>query len=227
MNTNKFWEDVLNYAQKKSIAFEGLLDLIMRIDDRRARCGRYPKNAIRYSQIITNKLFRFRGSAQDFSDSIALKMKTGNMQEVINLIRSRLVVPGSRTNLIPCRTKVYATTAQMKIFFSALLRPEKIFSDFRVNLVLYVKLVAYLLLDCTYIGHIEVDIWGDGCELGGKEVTRFVFRIISPLPPNLSAQSANAAFCFAAFYGKYIAIMLNVYSWKIIYTSIGAFLQFM
>jgi hypothetical protein len=200
--SGKFWEDVLNYAKKNSIAFEGLLDVIMRIDDRRARSGRYPKDAVKYSQIIVKKLFRFRGSTRDLCDSLALKIKTGNTREVVNLIRSRIAIPGSRANIIPCNTNVYTSVTQLKVYFIALLAPEKSYSGFRVNLVLYVKLVAYLLLGYTDITNLAVDIWGDACEIGGKEVTRFVFRILSPLPQDLSPQSANAAFCFAAFYGK-------------------------
>ena len=49
------------------------------------------------------------------------------------------------------------------------------------------------------ISDLRVDIWGDGCEIGGVETTRIAFRILTD---KIKCQSSNAVFCFAAYRGN-------------------------
>jgi hypothetical protein len=199
----QYWRDVLAYAKQNEIPFDELIDLTLQIAQRRKIGRRYPKGCINYVQIIAERLFVERGSSEEFRDEIALKIRTNNIQAVLDLIRAHLYLPGLKSNLVPSNKTVHASGINLKRFFVALLHPEKSFSGFRVNLFLYVKLAAYLLLNKEDISGLEVDIWGDACEIGGKEVTRFVFRVLSDdLPNKLSSQSANAAFSFAEYYGK-------------------------
>ena len=44
-----------------------------------------------------------------------------------------------------------------------------------------------------------MDLWGDGVEIGGREVTRLTFRILCDA---ISAQSSEAVFCFLVYRGK-------------------------
>jgi hypothetical protein len=180
----------------------------MQMADSRVRSRRYAKDCVNYVHIITKSLFRDRGTTRDFREAMALKRKTGNSEDIINVIRKRLHIPGVRGNIVPSNTTIYGSAASFKYYFVALLHPESTFSGFRVDLVAYVKLAAYLLLGRKDISGLAVDVWGDSCEIGGKEVTRFVFRILSELPGNLSSQSANAAFNFAAYYGKFLHLYI-------------------
>ena len=46
---------------------------------------------------------------------------------------------------------------------------------------------------------LQVDIWGDGVEIGGVEVTRLTIRLLCDA---VSAQSSNAVLCVACYRGK-------------------------
>jgi hypothetical protein len=205
-----YWRDTLKYAERHDIPFKELVRVIVHIAEARAKSRRYPKGCTKHVQIIINELFKARGSTSDFQDALAVKKRTGNIEEIINCIRSRLAVPGWRGNIVPGRTNVYIASIKLKTHFSAIMHPERCFSGFRIALVAYVKLVAFLLLNRQDVAGLRVDLWGDSCEIGGREVTRFVFRILSELPANLSAQSANATFTFAVYYGKSLFSILRL-----------------
>lgn len=73
---------------------------------------------------------------------------------------------------------------------------------FRVDLVEFVRFAAYSLLKKIDLSGVEVDIWGDGFVRGNKETTRLAFRFLHTLPQNITQQSSNAVYTFAAYYGK-------------------------
>ena len=77
--------------------------------------------------------------------------------------------------------------------------PERTFSGFRCNLIKSVEIASYFLFGSNEIRDLRVDIWGDGCEIGGVETTRIAFRILTD---KIKCQSSNAVFCFAAYSGK-------------------------
>ena len=59
---------------------------------------------------------------------------------------------------------------------------------------------SLVLLQKTNLEGLKIDIWGDGCEIGGGvEVTRLAFRILNT---TVSSQSSKAVFCFASSLGK-------------------------
>jgi hypothetical protein len=193
---------VLDYAKRHGIPFQELIDFTVQLAEKRKKSRRYPKACINYTRLIVERLFLLRGSNRDFRDAITLKIRTGNVQEVVDYIRHRLYVPGLLGHIVPATRTLRTSAFYIKKCFSVLLRPEITFSGFRCDLLTYVRLTAHLLLQKDDIIDLQVDIWGDACEIGGKEVTRFVFRFLTTLPLNISAQSTNATFCFAAFYGK-------------------------
>lgn len=76
------------------------------------------------------------------------------------------------------------------------------FPGFRVDLVEFVRFATYSLLKKIDVSGVEVDIWGDGFVRGKRETTRIAFRLLHTLPQNVSQQSCDAVFTFAAYYGK-------------------------
>ena len=46
---------------------------------------------------------------------------------------------------------------------------------------------------------LQVDLWGDGAEIGGVEITRITIRLLCGA---ISAQSSEAVFCVACYRGK-------------------------
>ena len=76
---------------------------------------------------------------------------------------------------------------------------EKTFSGFRCNLINCVERVPYFFFGTKELTGLRVDIWGDGCKIGGVETTRIALRILTD---KIKCQSSNAVFCFAAYMGK-------------------------
>ena len=148
---------------------------------------------------IVESLLETRGSTEDFRHNLSLVMKTGNTEDVINVIRRRLSIVGLGYNLVPCIRLVKKSTAEIQSYFTAMCEPERTFSDFRCNLIKCVEIASYFLFGSNEIRDVRVDIWGDGCEIGGVETTRIAFRILTD---KIKCQSSNAVFCFAAYRGK-------------------------
>ena len=81
-------------------------------------------------------------------------------------------------------------------------KPEATFSGFRCDLVKCVKNAAWLLFETEDICELTIDLWGDGCEIGGIDHTRMCFRILKSYSSKVTVQPATVAFCFRAFCGK-------------------------
>ena len=147
---------------------------------------------------------------------MSLVTKTGNMEDVIKIIRTRLSIVGLGYNLVPCIRLVKKSTSEIQSYFTAMCEPERTFSGFRCNLIKCVETVSYFLLGTKELNGLRVDIWGDGCEIGGVETTRIVFPILTD---KIKCQSSNSVICFAAYRGKdsRFAIEQNLgsnYSWS-------------
>ena len=56
---------------------------------------------------IVESLLETRGSTEDFRHNLSLVMKTGNTEDVINVIRRRLSIVGLGYNLVPCIRLVF------------------------------------------------------------------------------------------------------------------------
>ena len=110
------------------------------------------------------------------------------MQLVI--LRGSREMPWTKTR----KELVKCSTASLVNPFLALCKPQKSFCGFRTDLVACIQLAVFLLFKTENINNVKVDIWGDGCAIGGTEVTRMAFRLLSE---DISAQSATSVFCFA------------------------------
>ena len=148
---------------------------------------------------IVEILWEKRGSTEDFRHHLSLVMKTANTGDVINVIRRRLSIVGLGYNLVPCIRLVKKSTAEVQSYFTAMCEQEKTFSCFRCNLIKCVEIASYFLFGSNEISDLRVDIWGDGCEIGGVETTRIAFRILTD---KMKCQSSITVFCFAAYRGK-------------------------
>ena len=201
----KFWRHVFWFARYRGIDIQGLLEFVKRnaaTHHRKSRKG-FPN----LTKILLFGLVSNRGSTRDFSDNLSIAMRTGNAEMIINVIRKHFATPGMQVNLVPSIRSIQRSTASFVHNFIALCKPERTHSGFRVDLVSSVKIAAFLLLKTADVDGLRVDIWGDGCEIGGMEVTRLTFRLlcVTAGPTGPSAQSSDAVFCFA---GKFLLIML-------------------
>ena len=191
----RFWKDVLQYATKATIPFSSLITFIKKIPVLR-RKHKYTN----YVKLAIDGLFP-EVTTVHFRESLAMKMTTGNINEVMDLLRNGLRIKGVRgKNIIPGRTRIKQSRGTVVKYFNQLCRPEKCKTGFRVDLTTAVKLAMFIEFGHVNLADINVDIWGDGCEIGGEAVTRLCFRLLSS--STRSAQSVNSVFCFAAFYGK-------------------------
>ena len=136
---------------------------------------------------------------------MAKATKTGNVDNIINTIRSRLEVTGFKS-FVPSPRHVRRATAEIVVHFTNFCKPEKTFSGFRSDLVSCVKAVAFLSLKTTELQGLRVDIWRDISEIGGVEVTRLALRL---LDVKISVQSTSSVFCFA---GKSILFRKKILS---------------
>ena len=154
----------------------------------------YRKNDTNVVRVLAIELFSKRGSTKDFEFCLGIACKTGNVEEVINIIRNRLQLIGLGHNLVPTMRNVQRSTASLVNHFLDLCKPQKSFSGFRTDLVACIQLAVFLLFKTENINNFKVDIWRDGCKIGGTEVTRMAFRLFSE---DICAQSAASVFCFA------------------------------
>ena len=199
LNLKSFWRQVIWCIRYKGISIRGLTEAAHReAEQRKRRNGASKKQKNIIGGPIAG-LFEDRGSCSDFRDAMAIHTKTDNVNDVINLNRSRLSVPGLGFNLVPSIRTVVTSNAKFTQHFIKLCNPERTFSGFRVDVVRCVKLAAYAILQTTNISGLNVDIWGDGAAIGGTEVTRLAFRLICE---EISVQSSDSVFCFAAYRGK-------------------------
>ena len=199
LNLKSFWRQVIWCIRYKGISIRGLTEAAHREAEQRKRRNGASKKQMNIIGGLITGLFKDRGSCSDFRDALAIHTKTGNVNDVINLIRSRLSVPGLGFNLAPSIRTVVTSNAKFTQHFIKLCNPERTFSGFRVDVVRCVKLAAYVILETTNISGLNVDIWGDGAAIGGPEVTRLAFRLICE---EVSVQSSDSVFCFAAYRGK-------------------------
>lgn len=191
-----FWKRVMWFARQRKIRICALLEVVREDAKRRKKRGRAAKSHSNIVKIFVNGLFEKRGTSECFRQEMAIALKTNNVNAVINVIRSRLNVVGLGYNIVPSIRTIQSSTATLVTHFSALCKPQLTFSGFRLDLVSTVKLAAFLIFNKSDLNGVCVDIWGDGCEIGGLPVTRLAFRLINS-DSSLSSQSTDAVFCFA------------------------------
>ena len=194
-----FWKNVIDEANdNKEIGFTEFIEQVKDNIIKRKNQGFTKKEDVNVVKILIDQLFENRGSTKEFSHILSLTAQTGNTEAVIKLFRSKLSVVGLGYNVVPCIRLIKKTTAEIQTYFVSLCHPERTFSGFRCDLIKCVELAAYLLGMYDLCG-LRIDIWGDGCEIGGLETTRFAFRVLSQ---KISCQSSSSVFCFASYRGK-------------------------
>ena len=194
----KFWRQVFWFTKHRHISIQGLITFIKQNAQTHHRQSR--KGWTNITKVLMHGLTPHRGSMRGFCDDLSIAMRTGNGDMLIDVIRGHLKTPGLQANLVPSIRSIKQSTASITSNFIALCKPERTHSGFRVDLVSSVKVAAFLLYRVTCLNGLRVDIWGDGCEIGGIENTRLTFRLLCPNGP--SAQSSDAVFCFAVYRGK-------------------------
>ena len=137
---------------------------------------------------MITRLFKKTAYSEDFKYHLAKATKIGNVDDIINTIRSRLEIIGFKS-FVPSPRHVRRATAEKVVHFTNFSKPEKTFSGFRSDLVSCVKAVAFLSLKTTELQGLRVDIWGDVLDV------------------NISVQWTSSVYCFA---GK------SILFWKII-----------
>ena len=194
-----FWKRVIDEANdNKEIGFNEFIEQVKDNMIKRKNQEFTKKEEVNVVKILIDRLLENRGSTKEFSHILSLTAQTGNIEAVIKLIRSKLSVVGLGYNLVPCIRLIKKSTAEIQTYFVSLCHPERTFSGFRCDLIKCVELAAYLLGMYDLCG-LRTDIWGDGCEIGGLETTRFAFRVLSE---KISCQSSSSVFCFASYRGN-------------------------
>ena len=77
-------------------------------------------------------IFKKRGSSEDFKYDLAKATKTGNVDDIINTIRSRLAITGFKS-FFPSPRRVRRATAEIRVLFTISVSPRKHFIDFEVS----------------------------------------------------------------------------------------------
>ena len=195
----KFWRNVFRLVANKKISIDGFIKFLKQNASSHHRQSR--KRSHNLTKMLLDGILTERGTTTAFCEDLSLVMRTGNSEDLINCIRRHLHVQGLGTNLVPSVRTVQKSTASMVRQFIALCKPERTYSGFRVDLVASVRIAVFIFYGTSSLDGIRVDIWGDGCEIGGKEVTRLTFRLLNN-ENGPSAQSSDAVFCFCSYRGK-------------------------
>ena len=198
-NRKTFWSKILNFARMHGIPIHGLATILKEQHQKRSIWRKRSASGNHIRDLFTG-LLEDRGSSECFRYELSIKMKTGNMEDILNAIRQRLVSVGlgGGSLVLSIRHIKRATSLIMKLFVT-ICEPERTYSGFRVSLLKAVTFASLVLLQKINLEGLKIDIWGDGCEIGGVEVTRLAFRILNT---TVSSQSSKAVFCFASYRGK-------------------------
>ena len=203
-----FWKRILRFARKKEIAF-GPFGTVLIEENVGRRLSNNTTGRSNLIQKLLDKIFTKAGADENFHASLALAMKSGNMENLIDTVRRHLRVPDLYPGLVPCVSKIKQSTKIIMQHFIGMCQPEKTFSGWRVDLMCCVKLAVFMRWGVIDLTGVRLDLWGDGAKVGGVEQTRLVFRILGgphddddPYLRTVSAQSAKAAYCFVCFRGK-------------------------
>ena len=112
-----FWTKILNFAGMHGIPIHGLATILKEQDQ---NCSMWRKRSARGNHIrdLFTGLLEDRGSTECFRYKLSIKMKTGNMDDILNAIRQRLVSVGLGSgSLVPSVRHIKrATSLIMKLF---------------------------------------------------------------------------------------------------------------
>ena len=142
----QFWRQVFLFVKNNELNLEGMVLFL------RKNLGK----RVNYAKILVNALLVKRGGMRNFCDHLAIAMKTGNMETLVNVIRDHIDVKGLHCNIVPSIRNIKLSTANLVHHFIALCQPERTYSGFRADIVAAVRLIAFLLLKKTDISGLEV-----------------------------------------------------------------------
>ena len=191
-----FWKLAISYARTKGIRLDTLVELARKDQKRRIMSEGKTESLL---TTMIRCLFPYLGTPDSFRTELAIALKSSNAETIFNAIRDRLFCPVLPRAVVPSYRNTKRKMADLNQYFIASCKAERCFTGFRVDLVSSVKLAALLMFDNDDLKEVCVDIGGDGYQLGGMAVTRFVFRILCE---KVSAQSTDSVFCFAVYRGK-------------------------
>ena len=113
-------------------------------------------------------LLEDRSSSECFRYELSIKMKTGNMEDILNAIRQRVVSVGlGGSSLVTLIRHIKRATSLIMKLFVTRCEPERSSSGFLVNLLKAVTFASLIFLQKTNLEGLKNYIWGDGCEMGG------------------------------------------------------------
>ena len=164
---NNFWTKVLNFARANSIPIEALATLLKEQQDKRRKWNKKGARGNNIRRFMTSLLPK-RGSSECFRYELSIKTKTGNMEDVIKAIRKRLDSAGlGGASIVPGIWSIKSATKSIMQLFVAVCEPKRTYSGFRASLLKSVKFVSLVLMGETNLKGLKIDIWGDGCTIGG------------------------------------------------------------
>ena len=134
--SERFWRRVLFYVRCHKISFQGLMELAEK-DSQRIKRGKGGRKKCRLTvstRFIITRLYKKRGSSEDFKNDLATATKTGNVDNIINTIRSRHKITDFKS-FLPSPRHVRRATAEILVHFTNFCKSEKTFSGFRSDLV--------------------------------------------------------------------------------------------
>ena len=106
-------------------------------------------------------------------------------------------MPFHQSNDSPSRCELKTITCNLNDNFRSIHTPERTPTGFRVNLVAFVKFVAYNLSIQTSSVGLRVDIYRDAMSRGKEDVVRMAFRFLQSGID--TEQSSTHVFTFAVF----------------------------
>jgi len=120
-----------------------------------------------------------------------------NPHDLLVKIRQLLKCPFVKATILPSRLELAIINRRMNEFFRSVLGPSRTHTGFRVNLVKFVKFVAFHVYGKNSISGLRIDIYGDAMSRGKRDVVRMAFRILDTGIE--TEQSSTHVFTFAVF----------------------------
>ena len=195
-----YWKFVLRHAKRNKVDFNALIDVILHFS--RTKQPEYSKSVIK-------KIFPNFQSRETLISNVAVSLKSGKAEDLLFTLSSNLKINklGKFQNLVPSYRAVQRYQSQIMENFISVCQPEATFSGFRCDLVSCVKFAAWILYEREEISELNIDLWGDGCEIGGIDQTRLCFRILQDFSDKITAQSSSITFCFSGKLWLFLLIL--------------------
>lgn len=121
-NGSLYWRDVLKFAKKNNLGIAELSKHVIEHEQRR-KITNYRRGNNQIKPFI-HSIFLARGSTTMFRQALALELKTGNIESVMDLIRKRLNIPGLGESIVPGSRKIRDELQRVTSNSFAILNPE-------------------------------------------------------------------------------------------------------